>query len=283
MLRTDVSEHASISATTTFLPRHERWVENTDLFETRPDDETKTWSQDDEVFVRTLKDGICVTPEGSLQLPLPLRPSISSLPCNEIPVYYRTKTVLDRITCDPPLLAHCVAAMQKSLDLGHFECVPHDEIIPSSLANWLPVFPVRHPRKEGVRLVFDVPAKYKGTSLNDMLYTGPQAELNTPLRSVLNGFRLRPVAVSMDIKHMFHCFGVPPEQRDLLRFHWWQDNDATKPIVQFRGKVHFFGARSSPGVAMFALKALAEIGRQSGDLSESEAQILESSFYMMMA
>ena len=280
VLRTGVKEHTNFFATPALLPRHERWSKTADIFETRADDESETWSQDEETFVCIMKDGMRIMPDGSIQLPLPLRTSVASLPSNETPVYYRTKSVLDRIARDKAMLGDCQAALQKSLDLGHVEMVPPSEVTPLFLAHWLPIFPVKHPRKEGVRLVFDVSAKYKNTSLNDLLYTGPQADLNTPLRSVLNGFRLRPVAISLDIKHMFHCFGVPPEQRDLLRFHWWQDNDPSKPIVQYRGKVHFFGARSSPGVAMFALKAIAHMGRQTGELSESEAQLLENAFYM---
>ena len=73
---------------------------------------------------------------------------------------------------------------------------------------------------------------------------------------------------------------VPEWQRDLLRFHWWDENDPSKPLVLYRSRVHIFGARSSTGVAMFAMKFLAALGRSTGQLSEEEAAFVENSSYM---
>ncbi|PIK42690.1 hypothetical protein BSL78_20459 [Apostichopus japonicus] len=50
---------------------------------------------------------------------------------------------------------------------------------------------------------------------------------------------------------------VNKEQRDLLRFLWWQNGDFTSEPVEYRMTVHLFGAGSSPGCANFGLKQIA--------------------------
>ena len=62
------------------------------------------------------------------------------------------------------------------------------------------------------------------------------------------------------IKSMFHQFMVSEVHRDLLRFLWWEDGDTKKEVVEYRMKVHLFGAGSSPGCANFGLKKAADDG-----------------------
>lgn len=66
-----------------------------------------------------------------------------------------------------------------------------------------PIFVVQHPNKPSkIRLVQDAAFKYKGTSLNDNLFKGP--DHLTPLVTILSQFREHPVAISEDIAEMFH-------------------------------------------------------------------------------
>ena len=58
---------------------------------------------------------------------------------------------------------------------------------------------------------------------------------------------------------MFHSFYVNPEDRNFLRFQWFESNNLTWLIVEYRMNVQLFGAASSPGVANFCLHQTAEI------------------------
>jgi hypothetical protein len=68
---------------------------------------------------------------------------------------------------------------------------------------YLPHHAVVQPQKAGkVRVVFDCPAKFKGTSLNDKLLCGP--DFNNNLVGVLIRFKEQPIAIVSDIREMLH-------------------------------------------------------------------------------
>jgi hypothetical protein len=74
---------------------------------------------------------------------------------------------------------------------------------------------------------------------------------------------------------MFYNFRVTPEHRDFLRFLWYDDDLTT--IKTYRMKVHIFGATSSPGVATFGLRKLAQ---DNIALSREAASFLNDNFYV---
>lgn len=37
---------------------------------------------------------------------------------------------------------------------------------------------------------------------------------------------------------MFYCFVIREEDRDYLRYLWYEDNDISKNVVEYRMKVH---------------------------------------------
>ena len=127
---------------------------------------------------------------------------------------------------------------------------------PSKPLWYLPHHAVLHPRKPGkVRVVFDAAAQHRGSSLNDYLLSGP--DLNSNLTEVLIRFRQHPVAITADIKAMFHQVAVPEQDRDALRFLWWPDGDLSLIPQEFRMTRHVFGLTSSPSCAVFALQQTA--------------------------
>ena len=104
-------------------------------------------------------------------------------------------------------------------------------------------------------MVFDCAAKYKGTSLNDLLLKGPD-HTNT-LVGVLTRFPEWPYAVTADIEGMLNQVNVAPEDRAYLRFLWWQGGDLSLPPEEFEMNVHLFGATSSPSCAGYCLRQTA--------------------------
>ena len=94
-----------------------------------------------------------------------------------------------------------------------------------------------------------------GHSLNKYLLQGP--DLANSLVGALCRFKKVLIAFMYDLEAMFHQFKVKEEDRDYLRFYWWENGDITKTPVQYRMTVHLFGAASSPGCANFGLKKTA--------------------------
>lgn len=141
--------------------------------------------------------------------------------------------------------------MQNIFDNGHAEPAPPPK--DQEECWFLPFFGVYHPYKsDQIRVVFDSSARHHGVPLNDVLLTGPN--LNNSLLSVLVRFLKEQVAVTADIKQMFHCFLVREDHRKFLRFLWHRDNNMEAPIVEYRMRVHVFGNSPSPAVAIYGLR-----------------------------
>ncbi|PIK41868.1 hypothetical protein BSL78_21265 [Apostichopus japonicus] len=160
--------------------------------------------------------------------------------------------------------------MKDLLSERYAERVPQEEIVGTNGGiNYIPHHGVYHPKKpDKLRVVFDCSARFKGQCLNQYLLQGPN--LTNTLIGVLCRFRHEPVAFMCDIKAMFHQFSVNPEHRDFLRFLWWENGDLQSDPVEYRMRVHLFGATSSPGCANFGLKQSAidhekEYGSDVGD------------------
>jgi len=97
---------------------------------------------------------------------------------------------------------------------------------------YLPHHPVLNPKKpEKCRIVFDCAAKYGGSSLNDHVHQGPD---------LTNGLVGVPYGFMADIESMFHQVHVTPEDRDSLRFLWFENN-TSQPLQTLRMTTHIFG------------------------------------------
>ena len=123
--------------------------------------------------------------------------------------------------------------------------------------------------------MFDCSSRYEGTSLNDQLLSGP--DLTNTMIGVLCRFRRYPVVLTCDIERMFHQFLVNPEDRNYLRFLWWPERDIHIAPVEYRMRVHLFGAASSPGCANYGLKHLAKLHKEDMPLG---AQFILTDFYV---
>ena len=77
---------------------------------------------------------------------------------------------------------------------------------------------------------------------------------------------------------MFNNFDVPENQRDLLRFYWFRNNNPDEELVLYRLKTHPFGLTSSPAVASYSLKLCAM--RPLTQKFESAQEYIMKSFYV---
>ena len=160
---------------------------------------------------------------------------------------------------------------------GHASQVPEEDLARNDGQVWyLPHFGVVHPQKDKLRVVLDAAARFSGTSLNDLLLSGP--DLTNSLVGVLHRFRQDRVAFISDLECMFYQVKVPALQRDFLRFLWWPGGDISKEVIECRMHTHIFGATSSPAVATFALHKTAA---DNADFFSSEAvETVKRSFYV---
>lgn len=61
-----------------------------------------------------------------------------------------------------------------------------------------------------------------------------------------------------DVEKMFYQFRMASHHQDYLRFFWWDKEDYNSVPVEYRMKVHLFGATFSPGCSNFGFKRMAE-------------------------
>ena len=73
---------------------------------------------------------------------------------------------------------------------------------------------------------------------------------------------MEDIAVTADIKRMFHQVYVAPEDCGALCYLWWPGGDLSKEPKMYEMLVHIFGVRSSPSVAGHALRKTADDNKQ---------------------
>ena len=106
-------------------------------------------------------------------------------------------------------------------------------------------FSVSYKETTKLRIVYDASCKSNGTSLNDCLYTGPV--LSQRIMDVILRFRTHRKAFAGDIEKAFLNVSVAEENRDVLRFLWFDDVKKESPeVVVLRFARVVFGVTSSP-------------------------------------
>lgn len=196
-------------------------------------------------YVVQLWEQECVKVDGRYQLPIPFKPNI------EVPNNFQV--ALSRLQRNRDSLQkrdlydryHC--EIVKLLSEGYAERVP-----PGGASGdrvwYLPHQAVVTDKKPGkLRVVFDCAAKYKGESLNDKCFQGPN--LTNRLLDVLLRFRQDPYVVVGDVQAMYYQVVIPPEQRDVLRFLWYEGDR----VVHYRMTRHVFGGVWCSSSSSFAL------------------------------
>jgi len=245
------------------------------VFERSKDDNKLALSIDDKAFLAIMDAEVYQNEENSWVAPLPFRAPRRRLPSNREQALKRLCSLRRTLEKKPEMRAHYSKFMQKMLDNDQAELAPP---LDKGEEHWyLPTFGVYHPKKrDQIRVVFDSSAECDGTSLNDVLLSGP--DLNNTLLGVLLRFRKEPVALTADVEQMFYCFVVREDDRDYLRYLWYEDNDISKNVVEYRMKVHVFGNSPSPAVAIYCMRRAAQKGEQ--EHGSDARQYVERQFYV---
>ncbi|XP_035235202.1 uncharacterized protein LOC118206521 [Anguilla anguilla] len=155
---------------------------------------------------------------------------------------------------------------------GYATKIDNHEADTSEESWFLPHHIVRHNGKD--RIVFNCSFQIGGQSLNNYLLPGPT--LGPSLLGVLLRFREHRVAMSGDIKGMFHQVRLLDKDKPLLRF-LWRDLKTDKPPSVYQWEVLPFGTTCSPCCAIFALqKHVTESSQPGEDVRHS----VEQCFYV---
>ena len=164
--------------------------------------------------------------------------------------------------------------MKLLLENEFVEEVPPDEINKNSgKVNYLSHHDVVKPSKpDKLRPVFNAAGKFKGKSMNDRWFQGP--DLLNKLISVLLRFRQHEIAIVGDIKAMYHQVALPPEDYDCFRF-LWQSEDGT--LMHLRFKRHLFGAVFCSASSTYALRRTVN---EFDDVPEAVKRVVENDMYV---
>lgn len=182
-------------------------------------------------------------------MPLPFKKERPNLPDNKSCAIQRLKCLERRLRKDQRYYEDYVRFMDDIISRGDAERVSEE-------GDSSPVWYIHH---HGV-------------------YHPQKPDLTNALLGVLCRFRKGPIAFICDIERMFHQFYVKKEDRDYLRFLWWEDGNLEVTPSIYRMKVHLFSAASSPGCANFGLKHLATQGH--GQYNEDTIRFIQRNFYV---
>ncbi|XP_058448925.1 uncharacterized protein LOC131428882 [Malaya genurostris] len=157
----------------------------------------------------------------------------------------RLRTLERKLQNDPAMSKRVSSQIAEYLQKGYAHKASEEELrgVDAKRIWYLPLGIVINPKKPSkVRLVWDASAKVEGVSFNSSLLKGP--DLLTPLPKVLSRFRQFPVAVSGDIREMFHQIKIRHPDSQSLRF-LWRDSPSDNPTVYIMD-VCTFGSTCSP-------------------------------------
>jgi len=216
----------------------------------------------------------CLEMNGVVRYATPLlrakhAPRLNALQQSVMPALRRTER---QIAKNPVRAAIYEEEIQKLVESGYVKKLNPKAMTSTDESWYVPHHLVEHNGKH--RLVFDCSYQYNGESLNSYLLSGPT--LGFSLLGVLLRFREHQVAISGDIRAMFHQVRLLPSDRPLLRF-LWRNMSRNAPVDVYEWQVLPFGTTSSPCCAIYALQRHAK--RISTTYPEVQDSVLHS-FYV---
>ena len=246
--------HFCVTKANDSLESQQKNYMNMDFVE-KSSDNNQLPSVEDEKFMKLMEERTQLR-DNHYVVPRPFRNETVDMPDNYQQAVMFAHQLHRRLTKDNQLHEEYTNFMEKLISKGYAEPVTSQEMERNDGKCWyIPHHPVRHPQNGTIRVVFNCPASYQGTSLNNILLQGP--DLINQLVGILLRWRKDYIAVMADIEAMFQQVHIPPDDRNMLRFLWWPKGDLSRSPEVHRMKVHIFGAISSPSCANYALRRCA--------------------------
>ncbi|KAL0194586.1 hypothetical protein M9458_008158, partial [Cirrhinus mrigala] len=182
------------------------------------------------------------------------------------------EAVLPQLRSNPEQASAYQTEISRLKEAGYVAKLDPREVDSSTESWYIPHHIVQHNNKN--RVVYNCSFQFEGHSLNELLLPGPT--LGPSLLVVLLCFRENPVAISSDIRGMFHQVRLLPGDMPLLRF-LWRDLMPERPPNVYQWQVLPFGTTCSPCCAMYALQRQVMDHSQPGDQLR---EVIERSFYV---
>ncbi|XP_068707655.1 uncharacterized protein [Montipora foliosa] len=154
--------------------------------------EDKKVSQEDLQFLERMESGIRKTENLHYEMPLPFkkRPLLRN---NCLIALTRLEHLKRKFIKDRKYKEDYIKFVNEILSRGDAEEAP--SVPPENQESWyIPHHGVYHPKKQKIRVVFDCSARFKGSSFNDQLLSGP--DLTNNLLGVLCRFRMYHYAIT---------------------------------------------------------------------------------------
>lgn len=173
-----------------------------------------------------------------------------------------------RLAKDPSRAAAYCSEILKLETAGYVAKISPEEAFKSTESWYIPHHMVHHNGKD--RIVFNCSFQYKDQSLNEQLLPGPT--LGPSLLGVLLRFRQHTVAISGDIRSMFHQVRLLAADKPIMRFLWRNMQREEEPHIH-EWQVLPFGTTCSPCCATYALQRhVQDCPPDQSDLAEVVAQ-----------
>ncbi|KAI2668878.1 Polyprotein P3 [Labeo rohita] len=233
-----------------------------------------TRSRQDQECIQLLQDKtVRVDVNGIQRYATPLLRA-KGMPCLQAPkeaVLPQLRGIENRLNKNHDQAAAYQEEIVRLLQAGYITKLSPEQVDHSRESWYIPHHLVEHNGKK--RVVFNCSFAYQGYNLNEYLLPGPP--LSPSLLAVLLRFREHSIAISSDIRGMFHQVRLLPEDKLLLRF-LWRDLQRDKTPDVYEWQVLPFGTTCSPCCATFALQKHVLDNSESEDTHFS----VEKSFYV---
>ena len=210
-------------------------------------------SIEDQKFLKVMKENTVLV-NGHYQIPLPLKDPDVKFPNNRKQVEKQLEGLEKRFKRDQKFFQQYKQFMEDMIGNGYADKC---KIEGKEGRCWcLSNHGVYHPQNPGKnRVVFDCSAQYAIMSIKTELMS--ELDLAKQIVSVLLRFRKEHVAFMADIKSMFYQVLVPPHQRSLLHYLWWEESNLSKKVFDYQMCTHIFRGTSSSSCSNCALKKAA--------------------------